>query len=60
VTKEESRVEPTPNPVCITDADLPDPPRNGELTDPAEPHPDEPGVDPENAAPRRSLDEDLV
>ena len=50
----------TPNPVCITDADLPEPPRDGQLTDPAEPHPDEPGVEPQDAAPRRSLRSDLV
>ncbi len=57
---EESRAESTPNPVCTTDTDLPDPPKNGELTDPAEPHPDEPGIDPGKAAPRRTLDEGLV
>ncbi|HEX2128103.1 MAG TPA: hypothetical protein VHF58_02690 [Solirubrobacterales bacterium] len=57
---EESMAEPTPNPVCITAEDLPDPPTDGEFTDPAEPHPDEPGVDPEEAAPRRTLGDDLV
>lgn len=50
----------TPNPVCLSDSDLPAPPSIGELTDPAEPHPDEPGVEPEKAAPRRTLDEELV
>jgi hypothetical protein len=60
MTKRESVAGATPNPVCATDADLPDPPTNGELTDPAEPHPDEPGVEPKKAAPRRTLDEDLV
>jgi hypothetical protein len=60
VTKEESMEESTPNPVCTSDADLPDPPRNGELIDPAEPHPDEPGVQPGDAAPRRTLDADVL
>ena len=46
----------TPNPVCTTDTDLPDPPQIGALTDPAEPHPDEPGIEPKDAAPRRTLD----
>jgi hypothetical protein len=32
------------NPCCTTDNDLPDPPAIGELCDPAEPHPDEPGA----------------
>ena len=32
------------NPCCTTDADLPPPPSIGELRDPAEPHPDEPGA----------------
>ena len=59
MTKEESMAEATPNPVCTTDEDLPEPPRIGEATDPAEPHPDEPGVEPQNAAPRRTL-QDLV
>ena len=57
---EESNVEPTPNPVCTTDRDLPEPPAIGELVDPAEPHPDEPGVEPGEAPPRRSLDDELV
>jgi hypothetical protein len=51
--------DPTPNPVCTTDENLPAPPRIGEATDPAEPHPDEPGIAPQDAAPRRTL-EDLV
>ena len=50
----------TPNPVCTTDYDLPEPPRNGELTDPAEPHPDEPGIEPGDAARIQPLDRDLV
>ena len=50
----------TPNPVCITAEDLPEPPHDGELTDPAEPHPDEPGIEPDEAAPRRALHDDLV
>jgi hypothetical protein len=32
------------NPCCTTDPDLPPPPSIGELCDPAEPHPDEPGA----------------
>jgi hypothetical protein len=51
---------PTPNPVCTTDADLPEPPELDELIDPAEPHPDEPGVGPGEAPPRRTLREELV
>jgi hypothetical protein len=42
------------NPACTTDPDLPPPPSIGELCDPAEPHPDEPGV-PADAPARRSL-----
>lgn len=60
MTQRESIAGSTPNPVCTTDSDLPEPPRNGELTDPAEPHPDEPGVEPKDAAPRRTPGEDLV
>ena len=60
MTKEEFMDESNANPVCTSDADLPEPPRIGEHTDPAEPHPDEPGVRPEDAAPRRCLDDDLV
>jgi hypothetical protein len=60
MTERESVAGTTPNPVCTTDADLPDPPPIGELTDPAEPHPDEPGVEPQDAAPLRTLGEDLV
>ena len=60
MTERESAAGATPNPVLTTDADLPEPPAIGELTDPAEPHPDEPGVEARDAAPRRTLDEDLV
>jgi hypothetical protein len=60
MTDRESVAGTAPNPVCTTDPDLPEPPENGELTDPAEPHPDEPGVHPKDAAPRRTLGEDLV
>jgi hypothetical protein len=35
------------NPCCTTDGDLPEPPAIGELCDPAEPHPDEPGAPPD-------------
>ena len=49
-----SDTQSTPNPVCATDGDLPAPPAIGELVDPAEPHPDEPGA-PEDAPPRRRL-----
>ena len=34
----------TPNPVCCSDSDLPPLPALGELVDPAEPHPAEPGA----------------
>jgi hypothetical protein len=34
----------TANPVCCSDPDLPPPPALGELVDPAEPHPAEPGA----------------
>jgi hypothetical protein len=34
----------TQNPVCTSDFDLPTPPWGSEWADPAEPHPDEPGV----------------
>ena len=44
----------TPNPVCASDDELPDPPSIGEAVDPAEPHPDEPGA-PEDAPARRLL-----
>jgi hypothetical protein len=44
------------NPVCTTDRKLPPPPSIGELIDPAEPHPDEPGA-PADAPPPRALDE---
>lgn len=43
-----------PNPVCAVDHDLPPPPDNGELVDPAEPHPDEPGA-PDDAPSVRKL-----
>jgi hypothetical protein len=46
------------NPVCTTDGELPDPPANGELVDPAEPHPDEPGA-PADAPARRTLEREL-
>jgi hypothetical protein len=53
MTMEESSGKRIVNPVCTTDEDLPDPPSNGELCDPAEPHPDEPGIAAEDAPPRR-------
>ena len=43
-----------PNPVCTTDDELPEPPSIGELTDPAEPHPDEPGA-PDDCPPKQPL-----
>ena len=36
--------EGVPNPVCCNDRTLPPPPAIGELIDPAEPHPAEPGA----------------
>ncbi len=36
--------KPTENPVCTSGHDLPTPPWGNEWADPAEPHPDEPGV----------------
>jgi hypothetical protein len=48
----------TENPVCATDPDLPPPPAIGELVDPAEPHPDEPGA-PDDAPAAQPLRRDI-
>ena len=40
----------TENPVCTSDPVLPPPPSIGELGDPADPHPDEPGAPPDAPA----------
>lgn len=42
------------NPVCTDGRRLPPPPENGELADPSEPHPDEPGA-PADAPDRRGV-----
>ena len=44
----------TENPICTNGGELPPPPSTGELEDPSEPHPDEPGA-PGDAPARRRL-----